>query len=416
MTDSYVPGDLEIADFKLEGNDYREDFVSFYFQENLFAPYVKGRVRLVGQEGFQSKFDGTKGSSITFSTPNSQKRKYSTLMTKSIGNLMTDESQRTRWMDMEFVSKHLITNNATPNYQKSVKNKQISSIVKTVFQEGLGLEIPLNVDDTRGLQGSDHQPVILTQRSPLMHLDALRQAAVSLKSDYDGFLLFSGIGESGGEEMNFKSVWSLLNSDPVFDLTNYSNHEMRSSLTGITMNNVIESWIPTQTDAMAKMSSFSSGVTKLDINTMQASYPKYEYGASRQQYGSKTSLNPGKTSGFVAEPYNGLPGTKNVITEDSRNYDSYIPETVAYTESLFRDMMQSSITVKVPGNSNLRVGQVINYDMRENTDNVENKDTKFYGKHLIVGMTHYVGPMSDRPRYVTYLDLANIETYNGAIS
>jgi hypothetical protein len=415
MGQSFVPGDIELSEMTLEGEDFFQNFVGFSFQEHLFAPYVKGSVRVAQQQGAQEIFTGEKDSSIVFNTPNGEKRKYSLMRTNNIGNIKTDENQRTRWFDVEILSKHALINNATPNYQKSIKNKQISSVIESIAKEGLGLEIPFNIDKTKGLQGSDNQPLILTQRSPLKHLDELRRLAVS-NDDYDGFLLFSGIGDSGGEELNFKSIHELLKKDPVVTLTNLTNFEIGSSMGGMTMENAIEVWMPQQTDAMAKGASFSQGTTKFDINTTKVSYPKYKYGADRQQYGSKTSTNPGKTSGFVNEPHNGLPGTYNVIVEDSRSPDTYRPETAAYTEALFQDMAQNFLTVKIPGNSNLKVGQIVDFDMREDTENNLNKDTKFSGKNLIIGMTHYVGPVSDRPRYVTYLDLVNVQTTNGKIS
>lgn len=413
---SWVPGDVELSDMTLEGTDFYESFTSFHFQEHLFTPYVRGNVRVVQQQGAQNLFDGTKDSSITFNTPEGEKRKYSLMRTDKIGNIQTDENQRTRWFDVGMLSKHVLVNNATPNYQKSVKNKQISSVVESIFKEGLGLEIPMNIDSTRGLAGSDNSPLILTQRSPLMHLDELRRLAVSSTQDYDGFLMFSGIGDSGGEEMNFKSIYDILNKDPVFELTNMVNFEVGQTLGGMTMGNAMEIWLPTQTSGAAKGSSFSQGTTKFDVNTLTASYPKYKYGADRQEYGSKTSLNKGKTSGFVNEPHNGMQGTYNVIAEDSRGPDSYRPETAAYTQSLFDDMVQNALTVKIPGNSNLKVGSIVDFQFRENTENFLNKDTQFYGKNMIIGMTHYVGPLSDRPRYVTYLDLVNVQTYNGKVS
>lgn len=414
---SYVPGDVEIGSVELEGKDFSQNFTSLMTKEHIFAPFVKTFVNISQYTGEMSSFAGSAESSVVFNTPDGMKRRYSKLLTDGIYNVKIDGGQRSRGFTSELRSKHALINSATPNYQKSFKNKQISGVVEGIMKEGLGLEIPFNVDQTKGLHGSDDQPIILTQKSPLAHLDDLRRFAVS-DTNYDGFLLFSGIGESGGEEMNFKSIYDMLKKDPVVELTNLSNYEINSDLDSPLMNNVIEAFMasgPNQQSTFKK-GAFSKNSSRYDVNKASFDVPKLEAGQKRQQLGSDTSLNPGQVSGFVNDPYNGMPGTYNVLLEDSRRPDSHRAETAPYTEALFTDMMTGFFTVKIPGNSNLKIGDIVDYNGRENTDNFLNKDTQVYGKHIITGITHYVGPITDRPRYVTYLDLVNIQSYNGVIS
>lgn len=413
MGANYNPGDVDISDLTLEGKNYLQNFVSLMIQEHIMSPMVKGSIEINQSEGAQAAFDGSQDSTITFRTPEGEKRRYS-LRTNSINNVTGDAAQRSRNFIVDLVSKHALINNATPNFQKSFKNQQISEIIGSILEEGLGLEIPFNISETRGLQGSDYQPMILTQKTPLQHIDDLRRMAIS-SQNYDGFMLFSGIGQSGREELNFKSIFEMIKGSSVANITNMSNFEMNDSLKSM-MNNAIEIWLPEQTDALAKGSTFSSGTTMFDMNTMTASVPELAVGSERQQLGSQTSMNPGQTSGFINEAFNGMPGTGNLILEDTRRPESGRAETAPYTEALMADIMQNSLTVKIPGNSNLKVGDIIDFDFRENTENFLNKDTKFYGKNLIAGLTHYIGPISDRPRYVTYLDLVNIQTYNGKIA
>jgi hypothetical protein len=405
------PGDFELGNLTLEGRDYSQNFVSMLFQEHIFSPFLRTHVRVNQYEGGQSYFDGSSESSITFNTPSGDKRKYSSLLTNGIRDVTADDNQRSRSFTVDLVSKHAIVNNSTPNYQKSFKNRQISDVIGSILKDGLGVSIPINIDATRGLHGSDNQPIILTQKSPLRHIDDLRRMAISDKN-YDGFLLFSGIGQSGGEEIFFKSIYDMLQQSSVMTLTNRTKFEINQTLGGMSMGNVIEMWYPKQTSAMEKTASFSRGTTRYDINKGKADVPRLQSGKARQEFGSSTSTNPGKLSGFVTDPYNKMPGTSNVILEDSRRPDSHRAETAPYTEALFADMMQNFLTVKIPGNSNLKVGQIIDFDMRENSDSFLNSDTKFSGKNLISGISHYIGPASDQPRYVTYLDLINVQTAN----
>lgn len=408
------PGDVELGDIIIEDKDVSGNMISFMFQEHLFSPFVKGTIRLNQYEGMQNDFDGTKDSIITFNTPEGQKRKY-TVRVNNIGNVHTDENQRSRTFDLDLVSKHAINNNFTPNYQKSFKNKQISGVIEDILKDGLGLDIPINIDETKGLQGSNYQPIILTQKSPLRHVDDLRRMSIS-KQNYDGFLMYSGIGSSGKEEFNFKNIYNLLKNEVVATITNKTNFEVNQDINTSIMNNAIEIFYPKQTSAMEKGIQYTSGTTKYDIQNAKVSVPELNYGKKRQELGSSTSLNPGKTSGFVEDPYNGMPYTGNLILEDSRRNDTMRAETAPYTESLFADMTQNFLTVKIPGNSNIKVGDIIDFEFRENTDSFNNKDTKFSGKNLVIGLTNYIGPITDTPRYVTYLDLVNIQTYNGKVS
>jgi hypothetical protein len=408
------PGELSLHALKVEGRDMKDYFTSMLFQEHLFSPFVRGAVSINQYEGAQFYFDGSKPSDMSFSTPEGDKRTYK-LLTNGVGSIHHDENQRSRTFTIDFVSKHAILSNSTPNYQKSFKNMQVSDMIKSVLKDGLGMDIKMNIDATRGLQGSDYQPIILTQKSPLRHIDDLRRMAVS-SNDYDGFLAYSGIGDSGNEEFFFKSIYDLIKGSSVAKITNLTNFEMNSSLNTTMMNNVMEMWYPKQTSQMQKTASFTRGTTMFDMNKARADIPRTQGGTARQKFGSNVSLNPGNLSGFVTDPHNGMPGTGNVILEDSRRPNTHRPETAAYTEALFADMTQNYLTVKIPGNSNLRVGQIVDFDMRENTDDFANKDTKFSGKNLITGISHYIGPVSDVPRYVTYLDLVNIQTANKGVA
>ena len=414
---NHVPGDVEIGSLELEGKDFSQNFTRIITKEHLMSPFMKTKVDISQYTGEMSSFDGTQESSIVFNTPDGMKRRYSKMLTDGIYDVSIDQGQRSRNFTSEFRSKHALINGVTPNYQKSFKNKQISGVVEGILKEGLGLEIPFNIDKTKGLHGSDDQPIILTQKSPLAHLDDLRRFAIS-ENNYDGFLLFSGIGGDGGEEMNFKSIYEMIKKDPVLELTNFSTYEMNSELDSPLMNNVIELFMASgpNNQSTFKKAAFSKNSTRYDINKASFDVPGLEAGKARQKLGSDTSLNPGQVSGFVNDPHNGMPGTYNVLLEDSRRPDSHRAETAPYTESLFADMMSNFFTAKIPGNSNLKLGDIIEYAGRENTENFLNKDTQVYGKHIITGITHYVGPITDRPRYVTYLDLVNIQSYNGVIS
>ena len=412
---NHNPGDVEFGDLDIEGTDVSQHFFSIVFKEHLLSPFVLGRVALNQYEGMAGNFDGSKKSSIVFGTPNGNKRRYDNMLVNNTSEMGIDDAQRSRNLMSELISKHAITSNFTPNFQKSFKNIQVSDMVNRVLSDGLGMEIPMNIDITKGLQGSDYQPIIMTQKSPLKHIEDLRRMAVS-NENYDGFLTYSGIGESGGEEFFFKSVYDLIKGSSVGTLTNLSQYEMNSDLNSPLMNNVMEMYFNNSSNAMDKGHGFSVGTSKFDMHTAVGSVPDLKYGKQRQEYGSSTSLNPGQTSGYVTDPYNGMPGTGNIILEDSRRPDTTRAATAPYTESLFTDMKQKFLTVKIPGNSNYKVGNIIDFEMRENTDMFVNKDVSYWGKNMIVGMTNYVGPIGDRPRYVTYLDLINIQTYNGQVS
>lgn len=395
--------------------DVRDYFVSAVVQEHLLSPFVRAKVEVNQYEGMQGSLTGEKKSGITFSTPEGKKRRYSELAVNNVGNYRSDQAQRSRNFVAEMLSSHALGNNATPNYQKSFRNIQISDMVSSVLKDGLNVKIPVNIDPTKGLQGSDYQPIILTQKSPLMHIEDLRRMAVSDKN-YDGFMMFSGIGGSGGEEIFFKNVYDMLKGSPVSTITNMTNFEINSDLQAETMHNAIEVFVQTPLGAMEKGPSFGVGTTKYDVQKGVATVPSLDFGRDRQRTGSSTSLNPGNVSYFVNDPVNGMPGTSSMVLEDSRRPDTTRAETAPYTDSLFSDMKQNFLTVKLPGNSNYRLGDIVNFEFRENTDNFLNKDTQFYGKNMVIGMTHYIGPLSDRPRYVTYLDLVNIQTYNGKVS
>lgn len=412
MPTNQNPGDVEISSLTISGVDYKDKLLSLSVTEYIFSPIISASVTVIQMEGDQSNFKFNQGdvASISFNTPSGQKRNYE-LAVDRVNNPQMGENQRTRKFTIECVSKHGITSAATVNYQKSLKNQTISDYVKTVATEGLKLSIPINVDTTRGLQGSDTQPIILTQQNPLAHIDSFVNMAVGSKSG-DAFLNFSSVGASGGEEFNFKSLLTMIEGSASETITNKTRFELNSGLSSSAFNNIIDIKYPQQRSALDTADTLNKGhsIYRTD-GTGEIVQSPNGIGVQRR------TATKGLGSGTPGEGYtssNGKGGSSMILGDIARQ-DTYRQSENPLASSIIADMKNGGVVVRIPGNSNIKVGDIINLDLRENTENFLNNDTTYYGKNIVSAITSFIGPTIDNPRYVSILSVTNIKPANGSI-
>lgn len=409
MTQNQNPGDVYISSLTIDGTDFKDKLLSLSVIEDIFSPMIMAEATVIQVQGDQTSFQFNENSKaqLSFNTPSGNKRNYD-LIVNEIKNPQMQENQTTRKFTIQMVSKHSATAASTLNYQKSIKNKTITDIVKLVGSEALKLGIPFNVSTTRGIQGGDNQPIILSQLNPFKHLQNLASMAAGTKNA-DAFMVYSSIGSSGGEEMNFKALSELLQQSPVATITNKTSYEINSTLNQSMINNIIDIKYPKQNSVLDTLRSRQAIATSYDRSSHAGTKLQTPTGSIRE------GSTPGLNNSTVAYNNSGARLHSAVVMKDGSRPPDYRAETSPYTQNILSNMQKGGVMVKIPGNSNIKVGDIINLELRENTDNFYNNDTRYYGKNIVTSINSFIGPLLDNPRYVSVLSLTNLKTADGSI-
>lgn len=403
------PGDVEIINLTIDGKDFKDKILSIMVTEHIFTPMLKATVTLIQTEGDQStfKFNDSSSATLSFRTPSAQTRTYDLIVNK-VGNAESGESQRTRKFSVEMVSKHAAKAAATPNYQKAYKNQTIADYTKALVSE-LGIQ-NVDIGQTRGLQGGSpsegKNPIITASNNPFAHLNNFKNMAVGMNQS-DAMMMYSAIGANGQETFVFKPLTELLKGSGSETITNNTKFEINSQLTSTMWNNIIDKIYPQQRSA-------------LDNEALNKSHTNYKFGTGQpiqsplgtSKQASVPGLNSAASYGF--QPINGK-GSSTVRLENPVNPPTYRGESQPNTEAILANMKTGGITLKIPGNSNIKVGDIVTLDLREDTDNFLNRDTRYNGKNIVNSVISFIGPPLDNPRYVTILNVTNIQPSNGTI-
>lgn len=395
------PGDVNLGSVSIDGNDVSHMVAGMQFEESVFSPLSIGRIVLYQQHAIQQNLTGENAVDAVFSHPDGPLRRYSMAL-DAVRNQQPTMNQTARMLTLETVSLHAVKSMATA-FQGAFTGRPISSVVESVLRDGLGIDVPINVDATKGVLD-----VVLSEQSPIHLVNRLAQRAVSQTSDTDGFLFFSGIGGSGGEEISFRSIASLLEQETAHVIENLTATEARSSLSDLTWNNVIDYFVPNQMRSMDAVQPFATEVAEYDIAS-----GRYRVNSSRPDQRSFPSGNPGRGRTVAGwQPFAGRSRFRSVVIGDSTRPPTHLAEASAKTRALMSDLQQSFVRFRVPGNSGIRVGQVIDLRLRENTGGRAAPDSRLSGRSLVTGVTSYVGPSTNPLRYVTTVTASNIETTN----
>jgi len=153
---------------------------------------------------------------------------------------------------------------------------------------------------------------------------------------------------------------------------------------------------------------FGSTLLTHDITYKKLEQKAYNY-ASR--FADETHIEKKKLVADVNEDFTGYPYKRMYTPKSSFKYnnltDSDLYEGwILQRQSIMNQFGSNKLTIKVPGNSMLRAGQVINVDIPalEPKKNKEWKDPYLSGKYLIASLKHEI-IINEQGKYETTLEL-----------
>lgn len=403
------PGSVEIGSITLPGiGDVSRYLISCTITESIDSPGVVCNLDLQQQQELMGGSTGG-NAKIRFNSESGPARTYN-LALNGFGGGSDSPNQKTKSISVELISEDMLKNQANPNYQKAHTNTKVSDMIKSTLQNGLKTKCPVNVSDTIGMRGTDNMTYCQTQRSPIEHVHRLaNHNAVGSKKD-DTFMAWCAIGSSGREEWNVKPLSELTKQGPTASFKNTTMTERGTTLGGGGPSQILEVMRNGAENRFSRAAGgFHQQPTKFDQHAVSGDRARNPVGDGLESKvaGNMSPNKAGTPFGASA----GKASTLNIIWEDKRESGDnlgYAADTGAAREAGRNDLGQASVTVKVPGNSGISVGSVVELDLRGSNETGPAKDSHQSGKFLVTGVTHYIGPVTDNPRYVTYITGSNV--------
>lgn len=402
MADNLSIGDALVTNLILTSQrgslNLTRSFVSASIYESIFTPGVVcditvldtqdliGNLRLLGDETVR----------FEFKSPN-MKAVDLTLALHELGDQQQLASQRAKTYVLKCVSEEAMY--AQTNYVQKSYNDLCSNVVKDICDRYLFTKKRIEIEETRGVQD-----ILIPNKSPFEAIRMVRSRSVSATDNKSSSYLFFEARENERQILRFCTLEQRFSTEPVKKFKQSGAINI-NSLSNEQDNNILAFSIPQQFSSLDKIS--PGGTTR--ITTFNFTTWQFE---SKDVKTSDTNYKDGgsgtATSTQFANRYlnSRIPPQAFIPVDISQRAATYIAEATSDFQSYLGQIMQNSLKIRVPGDTQLTAGVTIDCSLpnRSATTGNMKKDPLMSGKFLISRIHHKIGMVQERPRYTCIVE------------
>ena len=402
MADNLSIGDALVESLVLVSErgsfDLTTSFVSASIYESIFTPGVVcditvldtqdiiGTVRLLGDETVTFSFKGPNLRSANF-----------TLALYEIGDQRQLASQRAKTYVLKCVSEEAMY--AKTNYVQKSYNGLCSDMVQDICENYLFTKKRVEVEQTRG-----NQNILVPHKNPFDAVRMIRARSVSADDNRSSSYVFYETRENEEQLLRFCTVEQRFATDPVkaFRQSGAINIDAFSMEQD---NNILSFKIPQQLSSIdriafggpRRITTFNWTTWEFESRDIQTNDTDYVDGGT----------SSGVSSSFSNRYYNArIPPQALIPVDISERPETYIPESSADYQAYIAQLMQNSLKITVPGDTELTAGVTIDCSLpnRSALTTEMKEDPLMSGKFLISRIHHRIGLLQERPRYTCIIE------------
>lgn len=402
MTDNVSIGDALVDSLVLRSQrgsfDLTRSFVSASVYESIFTPGVVcditvldtqdiiGTLRLLGDETIAFSFRGPNFKAANF-----------TFALYEIGDQRQLASQRAKTYVLRGVSEEAMY--AKTNYVQKSYSGLCSDMVQDICENYLFSQKRLEIEPTRG-----NQNILIPHKNPFEAIRMVRARSVSADDYRSSSFVFFETRDNEEQILRFCTVEQRFATDPVKSFVQSGAINI-DSLSPDQDRNILSFSIPQQLSSIdriafggpRRITTFNWTTWEFQSQDVQTSDTNYEDG------GSGTSVS----SGFQNRYYNARIPPQSLIPVDiSERPETYIPESSADYQAYIAQLIQNSLKIRVPGDTDLTAGVTIECTLpnRSALTTEMQEDPLMSGKFLISRIHHRIGMVQERPRYTCIIE------------
>lgn len=402
MADNVSIGDALVSKLIVKSQrgslNLTRSFVSASIYESIFTPGVVcditvldtqdliGNLRLLGDETVE----------FIFKSPNMKQADF-TFALYELGDQQQLESQRAKTYVLRCVSEEAMY--AKTNYVQKSYSDLCSEMILDVCDRYLFTKKRVQVERTRGIQN-----VLIPHKSPFEAIRMIRARSVSASDSKSSSYVFFEARESERQILRFCTLEERFATQPVKSFKQSGAINI-NSLSPDQDNNILSFSIPQQLSSIDRIAfGGPRRITTFNFTTWQ--FETKDIVTSDRNYrdgGNGTDVS----SGFINRYYNArIPPQAMIPVDISQRAETYIPESTADFQAYIAQMMQNSLRIRVPGDTQLTAGVTIDCALpnRSATTGNMKQDPLMSGKFLISRIHHRIGMVQERPRYTCIIE------------
>lgn len=402
-----MPDNLSIGDALVENLVIVSDrgsltltrsFVSASIYESMFTPGVVCDITVLDTQDLigNLKLLGDETVSFSFKSPNLKAANF-TFALYEVSDQQQLASQRAKTYVLRCVSEEAMY--AQTNYIQKSYNDLCSNIVQDICDRYLFTKKRVEIETTRG-----NQNILIPHKSPYDAIKMVRSRSVAAGDSRSSSYLFFESRQNETQVLYFTTIESLFSKDPV----KYFKQSGAINIDALSVgqdNNILSFKIPQQFSSLDKISpGGTTRITTFNFTTWQ--FETQDVKTSDRDYkdgGSGTSTSAAFTNRYLNAR---IPPQSFIPVDISQRATTYIAEATADFQSYLGQILQNSLKIRVPGDTQLTPGVTIDctFPNRSGITTEMQEDPLMSGKFLISRIHHRIGLVQERPRYTCIIE------------
>lgn len=402
-----MPDNLSIGDALVENLVIVSDrgsltltrsFVSASIYESMFTPGVVCDITVLDTQDLigNLKLLGDETVSFSFKSPNLKAANF-TFALYEVSDQQQLASQRAKTYVLRCVSEEAMY--AQTNYIQKSYNDLCSNIVQDICDRYLFTKKRVEIETTRG-----NQNILIPHKSPYDAIKMVRSRSVAAGDSRSSSYLFFESRQNETQVLYFTTIESLFSKDPV----KYFKQSGAINIDALSVgqdNNILSFKIPQQFSSLDKISpGGTTRITTFNFTTWQ--FETQDVKTSDRDYkdgGSGTSTSTAFTNRYLNAR---IPPQSFIPVDISQRATTYIAEATADFQSYLGQILQNSLKIRVPGDTQLTPGVTIDctFPNRSGITTEMQEDPLMSGKFLISRIHHRIGLVQERPRYTCIIE------------
>lgn len=402
-----MPDNLSIGDVLVENLVIVSDrgsltltrsFVSASIYESMFTPGVVCDITVLDTQDLigNLKLLGDETVTFSFKSPNLKAANF-TFALYEVSDQQQLASQRAKTYVLRCVSEEAMY--AQTNYIQKSYNDLCSNIVLDICGSYLFTKKRVEIETTRG-----NQNILIPHKSPYDAIKMVRSRSVAASDSRSSSYLFFESRQNETQVLKFTTIESLFSKNPV----KYFKQSGAINIDALSMeqdNNILSFKIPQQFSSLDKISpGGTTRITTFNFTTWQ--FETQDVKTSDRDYkdgGSGTSTSTAFANRYLNAR---IPPQSFIPIDISQRATTYIAEATADFQSYLGQILQNSLKIRVPGDTQLTPGVTIDctFPNRSGITTEMQEDPLMSGKFLISRIHHRIGLVQERPRYTCIIE------------
>lgn len=398
-----IPGDIDIQNFTISSSRGTIDLASgspvklmgFNIYESAFDYHTFADINILDENDALGQYNlsGDETVQITFAHPGASSPANFTFSMLHNSDMHHLGAMKSKEYQLRICSSELL--NAHSTMVSKSYNSMTHDIIKDVIQNFLKSSKSFVIGDmTKGMQR-----YIANSVTPHQVFEQLKDRHVSGENESSSYTLFETRDSSGNQIYMFTTFEQLMTGSASLKFQQDGTIGSKTTTTADDFTNILSLHLPSSFFTPPR---FSGASAQNSYNMHTGKQQKISIGLGDFNFKTlgKSMISQVQTALIDGNPIHQKPLRHTFVDPSNDKQKTNIAEMKPKKAAFMALLMQNTMIMKVPGNTDIKVGDVVNVTLPKKADgDSQDLETQMNGDVLVTRLRHLVRPIGQQPRY-----------------